>query len=99
MDDDQPEDLDFLFFPFVGRDNKFHAIVAENFEFDDLNNIKEIKTTYLDGGSDLIKYNYSEINPVQLVSIMQNNHERNFKYNDDGQMIKDDQGNTVTMHR
>ncbi|RDB35942.1 MAG: hypothetical protein DCC88_07395 [Spirobacillus cienkowskii] len=69
------------------------SIVAENFEFDDLNNIKEIKTTYLDGGSDLIKYNYSEINPVQLVSIMQNNNERNFKYNDDGQMIKDDQGN------
>ncbi|WP_338637431.1 RHS repeat-associated core domain-containing protein [Spirobacillus cienkowskii] len=69
------------------------SIVIQNFEFDDLNNINKIKTTSLDHEIDVIRYNYSEINPAQVVSIIHNDKEKIFEYNDDGQMIKDDQEN------
>jgi RHS repeat-associated protein len=69
------------------------SIVTQNFEFDDLNNINKIKTTSLDHEIDIIIYNYSEINPAQVVSIIHNDKEKIFEYNDDGQMIKDDQEN------
>ncbi|WP_158999501.1 RHS repeat-associated core domain-containing protein [Pigmentibacter ruber] len=81
-------------------DQNGQTISAEDYTFDGLNNIKTVKVAYANGTSSSTNYNYSAQDPSRLVGYSTTSskgvHTANLEYDNDGNIIKDGEGNSLS---
>ncbi|WP_164486190.1 RHS repeat domain-containing protein [Pseudomonas chlororaphis] len=74
------------------------VISKQSFEYDVLSNITQCTTVIAGGGSDVVNFSYSEIDPAQLLSLTRTNANAPvvLSYDQNGRMVKDEAGRTLS---
>ncbi|MEJ5060073.1 MULTISPECIES: RHS repeat-associated core domain-containing protein [unclassified Pseudomonas] len=81
------------------RDFRGNEIIRQKFVFDELDNILTLETEF-SGGKNLATYEYSQVDPTQLISIRHSHGDYpqpvTLQYDANGQLVRDEQGRTLT---
>ncbi|MBX9838567.1 MAG: hypothetical protein K2X69_09680 [Silvanigrellaceae bacterium] len=82
------------------KDQNGQSIASEEYMFDNLNNIKTAKVSFVKGSTSLTTYNYSDKDPSRLVAYAttdaQGTKNSTLEYDADGNVTKDGDGNMLT---
>jgi RHS repeat-associated protein len=81
------------------RDFKGNEIIRQKFVFDELDNILALETEF-PGGKNMATYEYSEVDPTQLIGIRHSHGDYpdpvTLEYDANGQLVRDEQARTLT---